>query len=41
MNRKKDDDQAQFEEHIADKNVLEIEEENMDISVICVLSYLK
>jgi hypothetical protein len=41
MNRKKDDDQARLEEHIADKNVLEIEEENMDISVICVLSYLK
>lgn len=41
MNRKKDATQAELEEHIADKNVLEIEEENMDISVICVLAYLK
>jgi len=30
-----------LEEHIADKNILEIEEEHTDISVICVLSYLK
>lgn len=41
MNRQKDEAQVKLEEHIADKNQLEIEEEHTDSSVICLLAYLK